>query len=101
MLSLLGIDASPLPYLGRNLLGVDADRPVPRPYGDWLDVRHLFLAGAADTACYDLARRAAGPASGCAAEDALARRARELSRLIVTEDLQQTLRSRLAANPHP
>ena len=101
VLALLGIDPAPLPYLGRNLLGAGADRPVPRPYGDWLDARHLFLAGAADAACYDLGRRLAGDASACAANDALARRARDLSRLIVIDDLQQTLRTRLAANPHP
>jgi hypothetical protein len=101
VLSLLGIDAAPLPYLGRNLLGADADRPVPRPYGDWLDARHLFIAGAADTACVDLGRRFAGPAPDCAAEDAQARRARDLSRLIVLEDLQQALRARLAVHPNP
>ena len=101
VLALLGIDPAPLPYLGRNLLGAAADRPVPRPYGDWLDARHLFLAGAADAACYDLGRRLAGAAPACAAEDALARRARDLSRLIVIDDLQQPLRARLAATPHP
>jgi lipoteichoic acid synthase len=101
LLALLGIDAAPLPYLGRNLLGADADRPVPRPYGEWLDARHLFLAADADASCYDLARHLAGAPSECAAADALARRARELSRLIVIDDLQQRLRVRLAANPDP
>lgn len=101
VLALLGIDAAPLPYLGRNLLGAAADRPVPRPYGEWLDARHLFLAGAADAACYDLARRLTGAAAACADQDALARRARDLSRLIVIDDLQQTLRARLAATPQP
>ena len=101
VLALLGIDPAPLPYLGRNLLGADVDRPVPRPYGDWIDARHLFLAGDAGTACYDLARRLADPPSACAAGDALARRARDLSRLIVIDDLQQLLRARLAANPYP
>ena len=57
VLALLGIDPAPLPYLGRNLLGVDGDRPVPRPYGDWLDARHLFLAGSRGSSCYDLGRR--------------------------------------------
>jgi phosphoglycerol transferase MdoB-like AlkP superfamily enzyme len=101
VLALLGIDPAPLPYLGRNLLGAAIDRPVPRPYGDWLDARHLFLAGAGSAACYDLARHLADASSACAAEDALARRARELSRLIVIDDLQQPLRSRLAAYPYP
>jgi lipoteichoic acid synthase len=99
VLSLLGIDAASLPYLGRNLLGAGVDRPVLRPYGDWLDARHLFLSGAPDTACYDLASRRPGPASDCAEEDTFARRARNLSRLIVIEDLQQALRARLAGDP--
>jgi len=101
LLALLGIDPMPLPYLGRNLLGVVDDRPVPRPYGDWLDASHLFLAGEAGASCYDLNRRLVTDASACAAEDARARRARELSRLIVIDDLQLPLRSRLAATPHP
>jgi phosphoglycerol transferase MdoB-like AlkP superfamily enzyme len=101
LLALLGIDPAPLPYLGRNLLGLAADRPVPRPYGDWLDARHLFLAGDPSRACYDLARGVADQRSACGTADALAQRARELSRLIVIDDLQQPLRARLAADPHP
>ena len=96
MLSLLGIDPAPLPYLGRNLLGADLDRPVSRPYGDWLDASHLFLAGDAAPACYDLRPRLAPTTDTCAAEDALSRRARATSRVIVVDDLQQTLRARLA-----
>ena len=100
LLALLGIDPAPLPYLGRNLLGAADDRPVPRPYGDWLDAHHLFLAG--DSApCYDLRRRAAAAPAACADADARSRRARELSRLIVVDDLQQALRTRLAAGPPP
>jgi phosphoglycerol transferase MdoB-like AlkP superfamily enzyme len=101
VLALLGIDPSPLPYLGRNLLGAGGDRPVPRPYGDWLDATHLFLAGSGDASCYDLGRRMVVAESACAAEDARARRARDLSRLIVIDDLQQQLRTRLSANPNP
>jgi hypothetical protein len=99
VLALLGIDPAPLPYLGRNLLGAIDDRPVPRPYGEWLDATHLFLAGEGEASCYDLARQALAAPSACAAEDARARRARELSRLIVIDDLQQSLRARLAVPP--
>jgi phosphoglycerol transferase MdoB-like AlkP superfamily enzyme len=101
LLALLGIDPAPLPYLGRNLLGAIDDRPVPRPYGDWLDASHLFLAGEGESSCHDLGRRLTVDPSACAAEDARARRARDLSRLIVIDDLQMRLRSRLAANPQP
>lgn len=99
ILALLGIDPAPLPYLGRNLLGVAGDRPVPRPYGDWLDAKHLFRAGSVGTSCYDLVSHAIVAPAECAEEDARARRARDLSRLIVIDDLQQELRTRLAAIP--
>jgi lipoteichoic acid synthase len=98
LLPLLGIDAAPLPLVGRNLLaesGADRDTdrepPVPRPYGDWLDPRHLFLARGAASVCYDLAARASVPLDACRAGDALARREREMSRLVVTDDLQERL----------
>lgn len=100
VLALLGIDPAPLPYLGRNLLGATVDPPVPRPYGDWIDARHLFFTGDANARCYDLDRRLVSAPSGCAVEDALARRARDLSHLVVIDDLQPLLRARLAANPN-
>ena len=99
LLALMGVDAGPLPYLGRNLLGAGDDRPVPRPYGDWLDASHLFLAGEGDASCFDLGLRRATAAAACAEEDAHARRVRDLSHLIVIDDLQQQLRTRLAAPP--
>ena len=94
LLALLGIDPAPLPYVGRNLLaGLDA--PVVRPYGDWLDAHHLFLTHPANAVCYDLRRRVAVPADGCSETDRSARAARQVSRLVVTEDLQQRLRDRM------
>jgi phosphoglycerol transferase MdoB-like AlkP superfamily enzyme len=94
LLSLLGIDPTPLPYVGRNLLaGVDA--PVVRPYGDWLDAHHLFLTHGANAVCYDLHRRAPAPAVDCSEADRSARRTRQVSRLVVAEDLQQRLRDTL------
>ena len=92
VLALLGVDAAPLPYVGRNLLGAPGDGPVPRPYGDWLDARHLFLARGASPVCYDVRTRAAAPAADCAAASAAARRARDVSRLVVVDDLQVRLR---------
>ena len=93
ILSLLGVDAAPLPYVGRNLLGAPGEGPVPRPYGDWLDARHLFVAHGAVPLCYDLRTRVAAPPADCAAPTSAARRAREISRLVVVDDLQAPLRN--------
>jgi hypothetical protein len=93
-LALLGIDPGPLPYVGRNLLA-GLDGPVARPYGDWLDAHHLFLTHTANAVCYDLQRRSAVPAAGCSETDRSARRARQVSRLVVAEDLQQRLKDRM------
>jgi lipoteichoic acid synthase len=94
LLALLGIDPAPLPYVGRNLLA-SPDAPVVRPYGDWLDAHHLFLTHPANAVCYDLHRRAAVPVASCSETDRSARAARQVSRLVVTEDLQQRLRDRM------
>jgi phosphoglycerol transferase MdoB-like AlkP superfamily enzyme len=100
MLALLGIDAAPLPYLGRNLLGPTDDAAVVRPYGDWLDAQHLFLAHGPASICYDVTRRRPASLSDCSAADAVSRRARDLSRLVVVDDLQERLRARLASAIH-
>jgi phosphoglycerol transferase MdoB-like AlkP superfamily enzyme len=100
LLALLGIDAAPLPYLGRNLLnlsGTSGDVPVPRPYGDWLDASHLFLSRGPASECYDVARHVAAPPADCSRADATAVRARALSHFVVVDDLQQRLRALLAA----
>lgn len=97
LLSLLGIDASALPYVGRNLLGKPGDAPVVRPYGDWLDARHLSFWRGAGRACYDVERRVEVDAAMCDPQDAVARRTHDVSRLVVTDDLQQRIAERLAA----
>jgi lipoteichoic acid synthase len=97
LLALLGIDASPLPYLGRNLLGPGDGAAVVRPYGDWLDAHHLFLAQRPASICYDISTRAAVTDNECAAADAGARRTHDLSRLIVVDDLQERLRVRVSS----
>jgi lipoteichoic acid synthase len=96
ILGLLGIDAAALPYLGRNLLGAAADVAV-RPYGDWLDAHHLFLARGSASICYGIIAQAPAPLSDCADADAASRRARDLSRLVIVDDLQERLGERLAA----
>jgi lipoteichoic acid synthase len=99
MLALLGIDPAPLPYMGRNLLGQPDDPPVLRPYGDWIDRAHLMIAsGGRDRSCYEMAGRMFTDARACRDASAQARTAREVSRLVITEDLQEPFRSQLAAD---
>jgi len=90
LLALLGIDPVGLPYLGRNLLGSPTG-PVPRPYGEWIDERHVFVTQTPASACRDRSGQVVSRAA-CADADRDVRRAREMSRLVVTADLQQKLR---------
>jgi phosphoglycerol transferase MdoB-like AlkP superfamily enzyme len=99
LLSLFGIDAGPLPYMGRNLLGTPENPPVPRPFGDWLNDRYLSLGRDPKSNrpwCYEIAARAFAPSPACAAADGEAGEARDVSRTVITEGLQQTLRAQLA-----
>jgi len=95
LLGLVGIDASQLPYVGRNLFAAGDAGPVPRPYGDWIDHRHLYLTRGADHVCVDLARRLAASREACGASDEAARRERDVSRLVITDDLQRRIWERL------
>jgi phosphoglycerol transferase MdoB-like AlkP superfamily enzyme len=97
LLGLLGVDAAPLPYMGRNLLGAPDDPPVLRPYGDWIDRAHLFIGHqTAGHSCYDAAGTAAVGEHACDAHAALARRTRAIANTVIAGDLQQRLRTRLA-----
>jgi phosphoglycerol transferase MdoB-like AlkP superfamily enzyme len=98
LLALLGIDPAGLPYAGRNLLGNPGDLPLPRPYGDWLDRTHLFMSGSsADRAgaCFALSPAAFVSDSACRATNTIARRSREISRLVIVNDLQDRLKDSL------
>jgi phosphoglycerol transferase MdoB-like AlkP superfamily enzyme len=95
LLALLGIDAADLPYAGRNLLGNPGNVPLPRPYGDWLDRTHLFMSGNRGGACFALSNAAFVSDSACRPANDIVRRSREISRLVVVNDLQQRLRDSL------
>jgi phosphoglycerol transferase MdoB-like AlkP superfamily enzyme len=94
LLALLGIDPAPLPYAGRNLLGLPGDPPIVRPFGDWIDDEHLWISHGADhaRACYDIAHGAFVETAVCEPAATAARKARDVSRLVVADDLQQRLR---------
>jgi phosphoglycerol transferase MdoB-like AlkP superfamily enzyme len=99
LLALLGIDPARLPYAGRNLLGAPGDTPILRPYGDWLDRAHLFVnrgtAGRASV-CYASDSERVIDRRACEAENASARQAREVSKLVIADDLQGRVRATLA-----
>ena len=90
LLTLFGIDASGLAYVGRDLLG-RPDGPVLRPYGEWLNSHYLFTTRAAAAVCRDLTSNH-DVANACGDIDRDARRARAISRLVVETDLQERLR---------
>ena len=91
LLGLLGVDAAALPFVGRNLLGLAGDGPVVRPYGEWLDAKHLFVPRGGGAECRDGHGRMVAR-SDCDRANEVARRARDVSRLIITTDLQEKLR---------
>jgi hypothetical protein len=100
LLSLFGIDAAPLPFLGRNLFGRPGDGPIVRPYGNWIDGSHMHIArgqGDRRPSCYDRASALPADERACDAAGGAARAARDVSRLVVADDLQQRLR----AEPSP
>ena len=97
LLSLLGIDASGLPYVGRDLFAPAAGGPVVRPYGEWIDRDRSYFSRGSDFSCVGTGGGAiAGDA--CVTDDRQARRLREISRLVVSADLQTRLRAGLASN---
>ena len=98
LLALLGIDPALLPYVGRNLLGAPDDPPILRPYGDWLDRAHLLVTHAATDhrqECYAISTRAPAGDAACEPANAAARRARDVSRIVIGDDLQTRLRTML------
>ncbi len=92
LLALLGVDPAPLPFIGRNLLGSPGDAPVVRRYGDWIDSRHLYLAGqgySSRRACFDVRSRGEVPLTACQPAQADAVRQLEVSNRVLTYGLQQ------------
>jgi phosphoglycerol transferase MdoB-like AlkP superfamily enzyme len=98
LLSLVGIDAAALPFVGRNVLGRPGDAPVVRPYGDWIDRSHLFLnRGAVERGpvCYQVLGLRQVETDSCGPTTAAAALTRKVSRLVIGEDLQQRVGDRL------
>jgi phosphoglycerol transferase MdoB-like AlkP superfamily enzyme len=94
LLALLGIDPAPLPFIGRNLLGTPGDHAVVRRYGDWIDARHLYLAGngySTRKACFDLASRQEVSLAECTDGEADAAAQVQVSSRVLTGGLQRSL----------
>ncbi len=91
LLSLLGIDAAPFPFVGRNLMNGSATGPVIRPYGNWLDEHHLFIGTGRNDICYDTATRQRVGLSACQPAVPSAAEAYRVSQQVVTFDLQERL----------
>ena len=100
LLALLGIDAAPLPYVGRNLLGApDRSAGACGPTATGSIAHTCFVSQKSSVpghACYAIDRGAFADDRDCADGEAAARTAREVSRLLIGGDLQQPIRTRLS-----
>ena len=101
VLGLMGVDASVLPYVGRNILGAPGDEPIIRRKGSWVTASHLFLLRGPSNGshCYDRQTLQDVALAECERESAVAIRKSLLPRRIPQLDLQQRLYARLAADP--
>jgi len=102
LLALLGVDPSPYAFVGRNLLGEDAERPVVGEYGCWRNSTHLFLQGDGsldDGACIELATMAPVSSADCQGGYREARRIEEISSLVLEHDLQRAIHRELVGEP--
>ena len=98
LLALLGIDPSPYPFIGRNLLGDPGDVPVVGEYQCWRDSTLLYLSGGpvlTDGECFELATMEETDTSLCAAGFDDAGRQVDISLAVLEHDLQQLIRDRL------
>ncbi|MCP4896189.1 MAG: sulfatase-like hydrolase/transferase [bacterium] len=99
LLALFGVDPSPLPYMGRNLLGTSETVPVTRRQGAWVSDGLVYIGGETGDiesgACYDDASLERVPVDRCRALDIAARENLEVGRLVLNYDLQQRLRADL------
>lgn len=103
MLDLLGVDASNLPYVGRNVLGAPDEEPIIRRKGSWVTSKHLFLLRGPTNGshCYDRTTLQDVPLADCETDSAAAIRKALVPRRIAELDLQQRLYSRLTADSAP
>jgi len=102
VLGLLGVDAAPYPFIGRNLLGAPGTGPVVGEYRCWRDATHLYLRRGpelGDGQCIDLATMNEVGSRDCATGFEEALRQVEISRLVLEHDLQQRLGKWLADHP--
>lgn len=100
VLGLLGVDASSLPYVGRNQLGAPGEEPLIRRKGSWVDASHLFLLRGPTNGshCYDRGTLRDVALSECESATTLAIRKALTQRRMQEHDLQQRLSGRLSAN---
>ncbi len=100
LLSLMGIDPSGYPFLGRDLLSEPIDRPVVHPGGSWIDGRHLWVRGGKRTAgCWDLDTRKRVSSQFCQPGIQEAASQLEISDRLLLNDLQGRISKLLQTPP--
>jgi phosphoglycerol transferase MdoB-like AlkP superfamily enzyme len=100
VLGLLGIDASQLPYVGRNELGSPGDEPIIRRKGSWEDGDHLFLLRGPSNGshCYERKTLQDVALSECEDDAPAAIRKALTQRRMQELDMQQRLHARMTAD---
>jgi phosphoglycerol transferase MdoB-like AlkP superfamily enzyme len=100
ILGLLGIDASSLPYVGRNQLGMPGEEPIIRRKGSWEDGQHLFLLRGPTNGshCYERTTLQDVPLADCDSAAPIAVRKALTQRRMQELDMQQRLYARLSAD---
>jgi len=98
----LGVDASRLAWMGRNLLAAPGDQPVVGEYGCWTTQAHVFLQGKAGTLaggrCLDRASLSWLAAEDCGTAFGTAHGRTAVAQDVLRFDLQERLTERLAVS---
>ncbi|MDH3745076.1 MAG: LTA synthase family protein [Acidobacteriota bacterium] len=100
LLAVLGIDAAPLAYLGRNILTDRSDSPVVHSRGWAVSTDRFYLANQIELgkeACWSLPALEKLETSECSDLAQVSQRQIEISELLLEHDLQTEISSRLLA----
>ncbi|MDX1582598.1 MAG: sulfatase-like hydrolase/transferase, partial [Thermoanaerobaculia bacterium] len=104
LLGLLGIDASPYPFVGRNLFGNPGEGPVMGQYTVWFDDEHLYLDKGPELEagrCYRTDSLQIVPVERCREGEMRAKETMQISRDVILHDLHVPIARHLSRSDRP